>query len=177
MGESLSGAGPTGRNLVAVWFVTAVLLGGLLVWADATQSSLDDPDPAQQRPGFLDANGLPRDISRWAEIVVPGHRAVVFFERPDRLATLCRALRSAHFGTDVRLVVVVDEAARCADARLASDAPRATARAIGMRQPRDGGAPVGYAVVDSDGRVRYRTLDPGMAERLDEVRTILDAVP
>jgi hypothetical protein len=36
---------------------------------------------------------------------------------------------------------------------------------------------VGYAVVDSAGRVRYRTLDPSLINGLAEVETILRATP
>jgi hypothetical protein len=46
----------------------------------------------------------------------------------------------------------------------------------GMRRPQDAGPPVGYAVVDGKGRIRYRTLDPDVAHELREVRTIVAAV-
>lgn len=50
------------------------------------------------------------------------------------------------------------------------------AEAYGMRSPSDGGPPVGYAVVDGQGRIRYRTLDPTVATELPEVATILAAL-
>lgn len=50
------------------------------------------------------------------------------------------------------------------------------ARRFGMPSPVNGGAPVGYAVVDAAGRIRYRTLDPQVAGHLEEVDTILSAV-
>lgn len=34
---------------------------------------------------------------------------------------------------------------------------------------------MGYAVVDDEGQIRYRTLDPSMASELSEVRTIVKA--
>ncbi|PLS75598.1 MAG: hypothetical protein CYG61_06425 [Actinobacteria bacterium] len=43
--------------------------------------------------------------------------------------------------------------------------------------PRDGGPPTGYAVIDSEGRVRYRTLDPEVVDHLGEVAAILRATP
>ncbi len=46
-----------------------------------------------------------------------------------------------------------------------------------MRRPRDGGPPVGYAIVDSSGSVRYRTLDPTVWKHLKEVQTIWNATP
>lgn len=50
-------------------------------------------------------------------------------------------------------------------------------RAYGLRRPVGGGPPVGYAVVDSHGQLRYRTPDPSVADELSEVRTIVDAAP
>lgn len=34
----------------------------------------------------------------------------------------------------------------------------------------------GYAIVDSQGQVRYRTFDPGLASHGEEIRILLDAV-
>jgi len=51
-----------------------------------------------------------------------------------------------------------------------------TAALYGMRVPADGGPPVGYAVVDAENRVRYRTLDPDPAGNTREVMTILRAL-
>lgn len=56
------------------------------------------------------------------------------------------------------------------------DAQGRLAALYDMRRPRDGGPPVGYAAVGSDGTIRYRTQDPGVADGLTEVRTIVDAV-
>jgi len=42
--------------------------------------------------------------------------------------------------------------------------------------PRRRRAPVGYAVVDAESRIRYRTLDPTVTAELSEVRTILEAL-
>jgi len=36
---------------------------------------------------------------------------------------------------------------------------------------------MGYAVVDAHGLIRYRTLDPAVADELDEVKTIVGATP
>lgn len=35
----------------------------------------------------------------------------------------------------------------------------------------------GYALVDSQGYVRYRTYDPGLADHIDEQRVLLEALP
>jgi len=39
-------------ELLAVWVAVAVAFGALLAAAAASESGLDDPDPAQQRPGI-----------------------------------------------------------------------------------------------------------------------------
>lgn len=68
-------------------------------------------------------------------------------------------------------------AGRCAQtATVVSDPNGAVAQAYGMRRPRAGGAPVGYAVVDATGAVRYRTLDPEVVHRLGEVATMVEAL-
>lgn len=36
---------------------------------------------------------------------------------------------------------------------------------------------MGYAVIDRRGLIRYRTLDPTVADHLGEVKTIVRAVP
>lgn len=50
------------------------------------------------------------------------------------------------------------------------------ARGFGMRIPRDGGPPVGYALIDRAGLIRYRTLDAAMADQLREVATMVGAL-
>ena len=49
------------------------------------------------------------------------------------------------------------------------------ANAYGMRIPIDGGPPVGYAVVDKSGLIRYRTLAPDVSA-LYELSVILSAL-
>ena len=58
---------------------------------------------------------------------------------------------------------------------MVGDPTGALAAQFGLDRPRDGGAPVGYAVVDGRGDIRYRTLDPSVAAQLDEIDTILRA--
>ncbi len=53
---------------------------------------------------------------------------------------------------------------------------RQLAETIDVTPPRDGGAPVGYAVFDAQARIRYTTLDPLYIQHVDEVATMLGAV-
>ena len=172
------------RPLVVIWLAVAIGLGLLLTVARVMREPLDDPDPAWQRPGFLDAGDLPVPAAPVAPgLPAPGRATVVFFERTGRLPQLCRALAASDLpgtATATATAVVVDGAGshgcEAADA-VVIDRDGALAAAYGMRSPRGGGPPVGYAVVDSTGAIRYRTLDPAVADELSEVRTMVDALP
>lgn len=166
------------QKLVALWLGVAVLFGALLGVARATRTGLDDPDPAWQRPGFLDAGPLPQPAPRLsAGLPRPGRPAVVFFLRPEGVAELCRSLATHRLGQSAEVVIVVSGPGRCPGATTLEDPLGGLARAYGLREPRDGATPAGYAVVDGQGRIRYRTLDPTMAQELDEVDTVLAALP
>ncbi|MFP5319169.1 MAG: hypothetical protein ACLGI2_12875 [Acidimicrobiia bacterium] len=166
------------KKLLALWLGVAVLFGALLGVARAARTGLDDPDPAWQRPGFLDAGPLPQPAPRVTQdLPRRGRPAVVFFVRPAGVAELCHSLATHRLGQSADLVIAVSGTGRCPGATALEDPSGALARAYGLRDPRDGATPVGYAVVDGQGRIRYRTLDPTMAEELDEVDTVLGALP
>lgn len=166
------------RRLFAVWLVVAVVLGALLAIARATESSLDDPDPVWQRPGILDAGSLPVPAPPLTgELPRRGRRTVAFFVRPEGVARLCGAIAGRDLAERADLVIVVSGPGQCAGAMTIEDPSARVASAYGLRPPRDGGAPMGYAVVDRRGQVRYRTLDPGVADRLGEVDTMVRATP
>lgn len=165
---------------MATWVGAAVGLGLLLALARAAEGPLDDPDQAWQRPGFLDAGGLPAAAPTVAPgVPAPNRPTVVFFVRADGLAELCHALAGSALPVRGTVAAVVDGSTsnRCSVARAVVDDPEgAVADAYGMRRPRGGGRPVGYAVVDGAGNIRYRTLDPEVADQLDEVVTIVAAL-
>lgn len=150
----------------------------LLGVARASESGLDDPDPAQQRPGFLDAGDLPQPAPHLsAALPRSGRRAVAFFVRPDSVEDLCRSLSDDRRLKGADAVVVASGPADCAGVTTVADPAGRLARAYGLRRPRSGDAPVGYAVIDRHGQIRYRTLDPTVVDHLDEVCTILRATP
>ncbi len=75
------------------------------------------------------------------------------------------------------MVVVAGSTAPCGPVeRVVADPGGRLAATYGMREPREGGPPVGYAVVDETGQIRYRTLDPEVTDLLGEVDTILGAL-
>jgi alkyl hydroperoxide reductase subunit AhpC len=93
------------------------------------------------------------------------------------LATLCEALPATGLAADADLVIVTPTAGTgCAGLPVVEDPDGSLADTYGMRSPAAGGPPVGYAVVDAQSRIRYRTLDPTVTAELSEVRTILEAL-
>lgn len=175
MSPSATGQASRSRRLAAAWLGCVAVLGAGLLVVHAGASPLDDPDQARQRPGFIDANP-PRSVApRLTGLGPAGSRGVVFFTRPERLPRLLAALGEADGSRLLRraqVVVVlpgtVPGAARPGVTSLA-DPTGNVSRLLFMRRPRDGGYPVGYAVVGPDGTVRYRTEDPGQDLRLSEV--------
>ena len=191
--ETLSGpagAPKTGRCpdlfLVAVWLVSAMVLGALLMWSAHTSGPLDDPDLAAQRAGMLDVVGG-RTIAPMIAVGVPaeGKAGVVFFVRPAQLADLQAVLAdrdgsklAASANVSVVVSAIPNERGQLAGgAPVFGDPKGLVAAGYGMRRPRDGGPPVGYAVVGPDRTVRFRTEDPGMSGRLTEVLTMVKALP
>lgn len=170
---------PSRSRLVAVWLTLAVAFGALLFVAQAVESGLGDPDPARQRPGFLDADSLPQPAPLLtASRPRAGHRTVAFFVGSEQFGPLCRALSAGDLATRADLVVVVaGSSGRCAAAAVVDDPSGRLARLYGIRQPKSGGPRVGYAVADRHGNIRYRTLDPSVADGLAEVATIVRATP
>ncbi|MDQ2979619.1 MAG: hypothetical protein M3R62_10390 [Acidobacteriota bacterium] len=184
-------AGPSdanARSSLAVWVVLATALAAAQFLADRARSPLDDRDLVFQRPGFLDAHGpafaAPKIEDRFP---APDVRSVLFFVRDEQVRPLASALVAWLPGAgrvSVAVVVPMESAARDArgifpgpDVAVFSDPSAGMARGYRMPRPRDGDPPVGYAIVDTRGQVRYRTLDPGVAHRLAEVRTMLRATP
>jgi len=168
---TLQGGWPSLRGLVAVWVAAAVGLGLLLTVASA-RGPLDDPDPARQRPGFLERGDRTAPAVA-AGVPAPGRRSVVFFVRPGQIGPLCQALPASSLGANASLAVIVSSPADCpGQATLVVDNGW-LARRFGMPTPVDGGPPVGYALIDTAGRIRYRTLDPRGVGGLAEVVTML----
>lgn len=154
-------------------------MGAAVAAVQTSAGPLDDPKPAHQRAGYLDAVGSRTaaplvTISRPAEDKV----TVIFFVRSAQQRPLLSALSKPQALPTSVDAFVVGGRPDLAESRFASisDADADLARGYGMPVPVDGGYPVGYAVVGPDRTIRYRTLDPGVAGRLDEVRTIVAAL-
>jgi len=149
---------------MAAWLVAALLLAVVTLVVVPEPGPLDNPDEAAQRSGVL-IHG-PR-IERVALPGDPlGRRPVVLvFDRevPDRELLDAFVERTAP-GAAVLLVVPDrsggSEEGLPEDVRLVADPGGSIVDAVGLAEPVGGGYPIGYAVIDSQARVRYRTLDP-----------------
>ncbi len=146
-----------------VWMLAAVLLGSALALEFRSREPLDDSNPAYQRPGLLlPPRAAPSAPVNELGVPRPHRRAVVFFVRAEGHPKLRSAVDEWAWPPDVDVAIIGDDAALAAT--------------YGLRRPRDGGTPVGYAVVDQRGRVRYATLDPHVTRHLREVETVLQAL-
>jgi hypothetical protein len=164
------------------WLASAVALAVLVFAVIRDPGPLDDPNEGDQRAGFL----VDRDDARTvADLELPGDPigrrpvVVIFDRRVPPPQELREFVREAPDGAAVVLVVPtpVQRAPRLPPGvRLVAGTEGEIADAVGMPEPRDGGAPVGYAVIDDDARVRYATLDPQYLEHAFELDIVASAV-
>ncbi|MDQ3384502.1 MAG: hypothetical protein M3503_00580 [Actinomycetota bacterium] len=170
----------TRRDLAGVWLAGAVTVGTVLVVAQETADPGDDPDPAYQRPGLLDVGDLPAPAPAvTTELPADGRRLVLFAVPAEAAPSLCEQLPGPlEELADLDIVVATSgDVGRCAAGVTRAEGPAGVVAAYGFRPPAGDVAPTGYAVVDSGGQIRYRTLDPEVGSLLDEVATIVEATP
>lgn len=167
-------------KMVVSWLGIAVLFGVLLGFAEYSRSHLDDPDPALQRQGSL----IPATFK--VPQITPGfprtgHPLLVIFVRSVDGQLLFHDL-----AVQSDLSLMADIILVTADGRepnitqglsaVVADEDGIIAKMYQLNTPIDGGYPVGYAVVDRQGFLRYATLDPhcvGMSNGV-EINAILN---
>ena len=149
-----SAAGSAARRFGAAWLAAAVVLGGGLLIEDATRNGMDAENPIRERIGMASYTGFPAPEPAG---VVDGRRAAVLFVRPQQADSVCTWAAGAPLG-EVTMVVVSPENTDCKGVPLTIDGDRKVADGFGLRRPKDGGYPVGFALLDSAGGVRYTTL-------------------
>lgn len=161
-----------------VWFASlAVVLTVVVVWLGRPPGPLDQPDPAYQRDGLLvDGPTLPEDV---AGVDFGGRPVVLLFDRslPDRTA-LSQWLAAVPDRAVVRLVLP-EPAPRVVNfprLEIVVDPSGLLADAVALPTPVDQGPGIGYAVVDSNRRVQYSTLDPVYLTNAFEIATIVGSV-
>lgn len=153
--DGLKAMNPLARRLALSWVIVALVVGAGLLIESATRNGLDGANPIRERVGFAFDEGFPvPSISG----VTEGKRTAVLFVRPARAPAICRwAARAPVKG--VTMVVVAPERVSCSGVTVNVDKNRKLARGFGMRRSEDGGYPVGFAILDSRGGLRYNTLD------------------
>jgi hypothetical protein len=162
--------------------VLAVLLAVVVVAVVRGPGPLDDPRQGDQRTGLLVDPDEARSVE---DLPLPGdpvgrRPVVVLFDRRVPPAAELRALL-ADIPPEAAVVLVVtgpiDRPVAVPDrVRVVTAAGRRLAERLGLPTPKDGGAPVGYALLDERGRVRYATLDPTYLEHGFEFDIVVDAV-
>jgi hypothetical protein len=161
------------------WFAAlAAVLTVVVVVLVRPPGPLDQPDPAYQRDGLL--LGGPVVPPEVEGVEFGGRPVVLLFERdlPDPSA-LAQWLGQVADRAAVKLVLP-DPAPRLLahpQLELAVDPSGRLADAVDLPTPVDAGHGIGYAIVDSDRRVRYSTLDPAYLDNAFEVVTILGSIP
>lgn len=164
-----------------VWLGVGAVLAGLLGFAEYRRNPLHDPDQAHQRTGSL----LParRYASpRIADVPRPGRRAITFFARSLEGQQLFHDLADqADLAAAADLIVVTADGSKPVVEggirHFATDRSGRLADAFGLNRPIDGGFPIGYVLVDSEGFIRYRTLDHGFMHRASDIKTMLGGLP
>lgn len=160
------------------WFVpTAIVLVFLVLGSVPEQGPLDHVDKAEQRSGILIPATEARDVTG---LELPGDPVgevpiVVVFDRtaPDP-AQYRRLVQALPPGTET--VLVLPDAATNLSGEIVAEDSQRIIDALRTETPQDGGFPIGYTVLDSDGRLRYQTLDPNYLEHASEVATMAGAV-
>lgn len=172
---------PLIERYLRIWLATALGFGLLLGLSEYLRNPLNDPDQAWQRTGML----LPPQGERAPTLGVrltSQRRTLIFFARSLQGQPLFHDLADqADLAASADLVVVTRDGSRPTLTgglqQFVADADGAVARAAGLDQPIDGGAPVGYVIVDTQGYIRYRTLDPGFMHHAQEIKLMLGATP
>lgn len=153
--------------------VVAVLLGSV------GPGPLDQPDRAEQRNGLvLGGPTVPPSVAGVRLRSVPS--VLLFVRRPPPEDTLARWRRA--LPSDASVTVVVQAPGEAQQQPVMSppvdvviDPEQELAMTVDLPEPIDGGPGVGYAIVDTDGVVRYSTLDPAWPDNAFEVTTMLGA--
>ena len=162
---------------LALWVASAAVLTLVVTAVIEAPAARDDPDPAEQRAGFLisgpeiDSLGLGLPLGERPVVLVfdravpPAERLRRFAQRVDTRATTVLVVPSADGArTDT------------AGVRVVADPQGRIPGRVGLREPVDGGFPVGYAVIDAAGRVRYATLDPTYLDHPFEIEVITEGL-
>lgn len=166
-----------GRRYIAIWVAVALLFAALLGLAEYRRNPLNDPDQAYQRTGVLLPPGR-EPAPEMPSLRIKGRPAVIMFHRRLAGRPLFHDLADqSDLSKDAALIVVTPDGSRpiieTGIAHFLADQDEALVHALGLRRPIDESYPVGYALVDASGFIRFRTLDPAYDQRAWEIRLLL----
>lgn len=169
---------PLGARAVVIWWLTtATLLTAVIVAVVGGPGPLDDPNPGDQRAGFLfDPGEAPVVGSLQLPGRPVGERPVfLLFDRRGYDAGRVEPVL-AEVPEGFAFVVVVPRRPPSLElpqrVSVVADPRRRLADAVDLSEPVAGGFPVGYALIDAQRRVRYATLDPEYEEHAFEVHIV-----
>ncbi len=170
----------------AIWIATlvaVVLVGSVAVVATMHRSGDDLPTMGEARRLLVPAADARRAVDVGDDSPTRGFRTVVFFLADGQYPAFVQAVRGwgpladsdADNPADIVAVLPHEPQSSSVITPVGGDPTGAIARAYGIPLP--DGPPVGYALVDSQLRVRYATPDPHILDHLGRVAAILQAVP
>lgn len=167
-------------------FAAVIVAGGAVAITVTHRGGGDGlPTPSEARRMLVPHAAARRAVHVGDDTPARGFRTVVFFLADGDYPTFVHTLRgwgpladsrTAH-PADIVAILPHEPHGPSVITPVGSDPSGTLARAYGIAGPPDGGPPVGYAIVDSQLRVRYATEDPDILDHLDEVAAILEAVP
>lgn len=166
---------------LVAFVVAALVLSVVVVLAVPDPGPLDAADEGSQRSGLLIPQAQAERVPRLELPGAPvGRRPVLLvFDRDVPRTQRFRRFRAELPDTAAVVLAVAKESTRgelAGTPIVTGTESRQLAETIDVTPPRDGGAPVGYAVLDAQARIRYTTLDPLYLQHVDEVATMLGAV-
>lgn len=162
-----------------LWTAVGIVLFVIQLTAERSYSKADDPDQARQRPGFVMPQTEKAPVL--AGISYQMRPTVIIFDRMAMGTSLFHDLADqANISARSNLVLVQKIPMPLAIATGIKenliDAQGNLARSFHIDAPRDGGYPIGYVIVDKQGNIRYRTLDPEYMLHGADIRVLLKDV-
>jgi hypothetical protein len=150
------------REFALTWAIIAVLLGGGLIAEKALRNGADGAAPIRERTGFV------YDVAQSVPSIsglVSAKRTAVLFARPAQAQAVCQWAAGIPL-PDVTMVLVAQKQVPCPPGVTENvDPDGKLAQGFHFRPTKDGGYPVGYALLDSNGGFVYNTLDRGYYKR------------
>ena len=165
-----------GYSSLLLWVICVIVLGMFQLISQASYSKQDDPDQANQRPGFVSSRSeLAPQLSGVSYTTRP---TVIVFDRMAMNSSLFHDLADQSLiASRANLELVTPSGTKPSISNgighIYTDTRAILASSFHFDTPTDGGYPIGYVIVDAKGYIRYRTLDPDYMHHGDEILIML----